>query len=449
MEAAADEQLERWKVRPMAHLREALEGRAALHPHCVFRYIQLPAEAKPLFPVPACKSVSSKGPALLRSIRAAARRRLGRLVTYAELLAMLDAEMARNAVEEPALDRATEGLMDSLRRGAIAAYGVPSDAQGDPRTGARHEPVPLTVLMGDNVTITLFDQITIEADIGEWMGWRRNAFHRVRFQTADVLALWPVEATLPAVTLEDLAADWTLMECVAWIMLRDLAVVRDTAPETARQPGTFYAEVRSPDGSTRMEAQTGAAGNTLLRLTAAWAAQLVETPAEVVWRDGDGREALLSALRSGRLRATGSSSSGTDRPMTPAHWRNVTLYEQPAGTLVVEPVRHGVRWWNVTVPRDVVVAIWPPRKTEPAAIAPPDVSDRTGVAGRPTSRHLVIAEYQRRHEADEALRRISEESRVLEAWLATAHPGLARMTARTIETAIRPEFRKHNPIRTK
>jgi hypothetical protein len=331
--------------------------------------------AHPPTPHYACKSVSPSGPALLRNIRAAARQRLGRLVSYAELLVLLDKEMQREADDDAALNRATAALMDALRRGAITAYGIPSDGDGDARIGAPHEPVPLTVLMGDNVTVDLFDQITIDfaGAAPEWMRWRRNTYHRVRFQTADVLSLWPAKP-VPRITLDDLPADWTLIEAVAWIMLRNPAVVRDTAPETMRQGGTFYAEHRLPDGRREMVAETGPPGVGLVRLTMLSAFAKSDNPGAVVLAPDDAMAALLAALRAGKLTAHGKPHGADPRAMEPRDWRGLILHEQQRGTLIAEPSGAvGQRWWDVTLPRAAVVALWPP---EEASSPPPMIAEK-------------------------------------------------------------------------
>ncbi|MEP9354868.1 hypothetical protein ABLE93_14865 [Xanthobacter sp. KR7-65] len=65
----------------------------------------------------------------------------------------------------------------------------------------------------------------------------------------------------------------------------------------------------------------------------------------------------------------------------------------------------------------------------------------TGAPGRPTSRHLVRSEMHQRHMRGEMFLKLSYEAKYLEGWLEkipNAHP----MTARTIENALRAEFRK-------
>jgi hypothetical protein len=368
---ATHDRLARWNVFPMAHLRDALAGRAGHHPYCAVLRVALPAH--PPSPHYACKSVSPNGPALLRSIRAAARRRLGRLVSYPELLAMLDQEMQREADDDAALDRATATLMDALRRGTITAYGIPSDGNGDARIGAPHEPVPLTVLMGDNVTVDLFDQITIDiaGAAPEWMRWRRNTYHRVRFQTADVLSLWPAKPA-PRITLEDLPADWTLIEAMAWITLRNPAVVHDAAPETMREGGTFHAEHRLPDGRTEMVAETGQPGIGMVRLTMLATCAKRDDPMAQVLMPHEAEAAFLASLRAGKLTAYGTPQAGDPREMEPRDWRGLLLHERPHGTLIAEPSGAiGQRWENVTLPRDAVVILWPPQNAPDSPSAAP------------------------------------------------------------------------------
>jgi hypothetical protein len=129
---------------------------------------------------------------------------------------------------------------------------------------------------------------------------RSLTFHDVRFQTADVLALWPVQPP-PPVPLDDLPADWTLIEAIAWITLRNPAVVRDAAPETIREGGIFYAEHRLPDGRTKMVAETGLPGVSMMRLTMFVGCAKRDNPAAQVLMPHDAEAALLAALRTGQL----------------------------------------------------------------------------------------------------------------------------------------------------
>jgi hypothetical protein len=64
----------------------------------------------------------------------------------------------------------------------------------------------------------------------------------------------------------------------------------------------------------------------------------------------------------------------------------------------------------------------------------------TGVAGRPSSRHLVEAEMERRARERQLCSRIGEEAQSLFRWLSKEHPKAPQMTPRTIENAIRERY---------
>ena len=69
------------------------------------------------------------------------------------------------------------------------------------------------------------------------------------------------------------------------------------------------------------------------------------------------------------------------------------------------------------------------------------VSDRTGAQGRPTSRHIVMQEFQRRIENKAVLDALGEEAQALSDWLAAEHPGFPPMTRKTVENSIRDAHR--------
>ncbi len=78
---------------------------------------------------------------------------------------------------------------------------------------------------------------------------------------------------------------------------------------------------------------------------------------------------------------------------------------------------------------------------------------RTGGQGRPTMKHLIIAEFKRRLEAGEVLPSLAAEARALDEWAQRTHlsPPAPRVSVRTIENIIRDKHRKHkipNPTKT-
>ena len=74
---------------------------------------------------------------------------------------------------------------------------------------------------------------------------------------------------------------------------------------------------------------------------------------------------------------------------------------------------------------------------------------KTGLQGRPTIRHFIMAEFERRKEAGEVCSRLEQEAEYLNNWAAREHPKAPRATARTIENQIRTSFRKHEMVSTK
>jgi hypothetical protein len=315
---------------------------------------------------------------------------LGRPVTWIDLN-----NGTSDAQDEQRVAEATQTVIEALRAGRLVAYGLPSDADGALNRRVAHVPVPLGVLLHPAATVRLDDQITADGDA--WFERRALTFHDVRFQTAAVLALWPVQ-TPPPVRLDDLPADWTLIEAMAWIMLRDPAVVRDAAPETMREGGTFCAEHRLPDGRKEMIAEAGAPGVGRIRLTLLSVAAKLDNPGAVVVAAGEAEGALLAALRAGKLSAHGKPYGGDMRAMEPRDWRGLILHEQQRGGLIAAPwMEIGQRWWNVTLPRAAVVALWPSYEAKPAAPAPVVAETNAPPRGRLAySPTLAAAEYKAR-----------------------------------------------------
>lgn len=315
---------------------------------------------------------------------------LGRPVTWIDLN-----NGTSDAQDEHRVADATRSVMEALRAGHLIAHGLPSDVDGNANPRVAHVPVPLGVLMHPATAIQLDDQIIAQG--AAWMDRRSLTFHDVRFQTAEVLSLWPVE-TPPPVRLDDLPADWTLIEAMAWIMLRDPAVVRDAAPETMREAGTFFAEHRLPDGRTEMIAETGAPGVGCMRLTMLSVVAKLENPGAAVVAAEEAEGALLAALRAGKLSAHGRPYGGDMRAMEPRDWRGLILHEQQRGTLIAVPsMEIGQRWWSVTLPRAAVVALWPSNEAKPAAPAPVVAETNAPPRGRLAySPTLAAAEYRAR-----------------------------------------------------
>jgi hypothetical protein len=72
---------------------------------------------------------------------------------------------------------------------------------------------------------------------------------------------------------------------------------------------------------------------------------------------------------------------------------------------------------------------------------------RTGFAGRPTSKHLILKELERRGNVGECAGSVAQEARDLLAWFTDAHPDAPKPTAGTIENQIREPYRKLRPTK--
>ena len=74
---------------------------------------------------------------------------------------------------------------------------------------------------------------------------------------------------------------------------------------------------------------------------------------------------------------------------------------------------------------------------------------KTGLPGRPTIRHFIITEFERRKEAGELCSSLGKEAEYLHNWAALEHPNAPRATTGTIENQIRAPYRKHELERGK
>lgn len=77
-------------------------------------------------------------------------------------------------------------------------------------------------------------------------------------------------------------------------------------------------------------------------------------------------------------------------------------------------------------------------------LEPPQVY-QSGVSGRPTSRSLIVVEMERRHGAGLLEESLAKEAAELSTWLQATHPQAPQMIPKTIEEAIRTEYRELNP----
>lgn len=79
---------------------------------------------------------------------------------------------------------------------------------------------------------------------------------------------------------------------------------------------------------------------------------------------------------------------------------------------------------------------------ERAAVVSPSPLTHSGLPGRPSPKHLYLAELERRAEAGTLCKTVSAESRALHEWLRKTHPELSPGTEKTVENTIRDRHRK-------
>jgi hypothetical protein len=104
--------------------------------------------------------------------------------------------------------------------------------------------------------------------------------------------------------------------------------------------------------------------------------------------------------------------------------------------------RCGRHWGRLMVLKSDVAKFWPFETVVEAA-----ASQRTGMPGRPSSIHLVEAEFVARCRHNEVEASLSEEADVLAAWLKTKHPNSPRLTPKTIKNRLRAAYHRHQGAR--
>jgi hypothetical protein len=97
--------------------------------------------------------------------------------------------------------------------------------------------------------------------------------------------------------------------------------------------------------------------------------------------------------------------------------------------------RRGPQWERLMVLKSDVATCWP--------FEPP----RTGAPGRPSSMHLIEAEFEARCKRDEVAASLAEESRHLANWLKSNHPSAPPVTPKTIQNRLRETYRQHKAAR--
>jgi len=181
----------RWSDSDAGPVLEALEARASVEPYCTVQPLILdgrPWDGNSYVH----RAFSPVSPKMLRWIRAKARQREARLVTYSELAATLRAELETLADENRRIGEAQHALMEELRASRLTAWAKRDIRRGEVNPAAVHEAVPFSIFMDELVVVTEWGTIGPDPEhptaIFRYHG---PQFRDVRFATADVLAIWP------------------------------------------------------------------------------------------------------------------------------------------------------------------------------------------------------------------------------------------------------------------
>jgi hypothetical protein len=103
--------------------------------------------------------------------------------------------------------------------------------------------------------------------------------------------------------------------------------------------------------------------------------------------------------------------------------------------------RHGCKWSKLMVLNSDVARYWPFCMSQGTTKDGPPIR-HTGAPGRPSSMHLIEAEYRARCDRGEANTRIGAEAKLLADWLQKTHPEAPPLTPKTIANRLRHEHRE-------
>jgi hypothetical protein len=103
--------------------------------------------------------------------------------------------------------------------------------------------------------------------------------------------------------------------------------------------------------------------------------------------------------------------------------------------------RHGAKWSKLMVLKSNVGRYWPFGLSQDTMKDPSQIH-HTGAPGRPSSMHLVEAEYRARWHRGEAEASIGAEAKTLAEWLQNKHPDVPRLKPKSIANRLRREHRE-------
>ena len=239
---------------------------------------------------------------------------------------------------------------------------------------------------------------------------------------------------------------WTLPMAVAWIAWRSPDKVRECwDPYRAEclewHPKRWRVGLDGPIHAGFILEQRRPA--TLSRL---WFVEKNEAslPKEAI-NISEAKAKLWNALGENAFQATGISTDTGKRVVIPDYaWPDLKNIEERGRDVL--RVREASGMWSnrgyndVTLRRQDIMAICQPRRLEAITNDLPTIR-HTGPPGRPSSMHLVEAEYRARWDRGEAETSIGAEAKKLAEWFQKKHPDAPKLTPKTIANRLRDEHR--------
>jgi hypothetical protein len=149
-------------------------------------------------------------------------------------------------------------------------------------------------------------------------------------------------------------------------------------------------------------------------------------------------ELILRGLRAGRIEALLGT---TGNALSPTFWQSPS-----AGEILAQSSWEGI---PLLVEREAFERFLDEVEVDAGSAqqAEPDTSDRTGAPGRPSSMHLVEAEFDRRVSAGESWKSKLAVADDLAAWLRREHPRMPKLTSKTILNRLRHKIPSIRPGR--
>ncbi len=235
---------------------------------------------------------------------------------------------------------------------------------------------------------------------------------------------------------------WSLTMVVAWISLRTKAAVREVWDDYRSACEDWHSEFyrSGPDSPVKAHVWIEARRPANLGLLAiSEVHSKVFDSADPIQSVADAKWNLWRALQAGAISSSGiSSASGIREPIAPVMWCDLHAFvgRDNRDYLMTDPTGlTGLRYDALRFPSHQVVTVWPGKLDKDAPIL------STGAPGRPTSRHLVANELKRRALAGTLEPSLAKEARHLSAWLAAAHPEAPAMSQKSVENALRSDYK--------